>query len=84
MTIAFSIGRFVVTFAATPADAKGCQELRHQHFVGCAGVDADEFAPLCCHIMVRRDGDLVATAWTLLFALGAEMKTRYSVQQYDL
>lgn len=84
MTIAFSIGQFVVTFAATPADVKACQELRHQHFFGCAGVDADEFDPVCRHIMVHCDGDLVATARTSLFASGAEVKMSYSAQRYDL
>ena len=60
MKIKQPIGAPLCRFATSKADLLACQELRHQSFFGTGGCDADEFDPLCKHLMIERAATLCA------------------------
>ncbi len=85
MTIPFRKGRYAVRLAATPADVRQCQWLRHRCFFGAEGVDADRFDADCQHLMVEdQAGRLVACVRLFQLATGAEIGRGYAAQFYDL
>ena len=84
MTFAFTAGGFEVKFAKTASDLTACQVLRHRCFFDALGLDADEFDENCEHLMVYRDGHLVATARLMHFMSGASVQRSYSAHAYDL
>lgn len=80
-------GRYEARAAATAADLRRAQELRHRAFVGPAGgQDADAFDAICTHVLVEEvaTGDLVCCYRLLPLADGSGIGRSYSAQFYDL
>ncbi|WP_281982883.1 GNAT family N-acetyltransferase [Thalassorhabdomicrobium marinisediminis] len=87
----FSRGGFTVRFAESARDLHRAQELRHLCFVDAAGRparpdarDADQFDPLCDHVLVEAAGRLVCTFRLMPYANGAEARGGYTAGHYDL
>ncbi|MEM8979546.1 MAG: GNAT family N-acyltransferase [Pseudomonadota bacterium] len=83
---AYSKGRYSVRLAQSDADLIAAQSLRHRAFFGAPGVDADEYDPLCEHILVERatDQHLVCCFRLMLLGSGDDLTQSYSAQYYDL
>lgn len=85
-------GRYKARLAAGEDDVVACQRLRHLTFLeerGLAvepGIDADEFDPLCRHVMVedQRSGKLVCCFRMMPLENGSEIGRSYSARYYDL
>jgi len=84
MTIAFHKGRYGVRLAASDADVRACQALRHRCFFGTDGYDADSYDPLCNHLMIANETGLVGTCRTMLLSGGADLGRTYAASAYDL
>ncbi|MEL6234543.1 MAG: GNAT family N-acyltransferase [Pseudomonadota bacterium] len=92
----FRRSRFVARLARTEADLRAAQELRFRSFIAgrgaaedsarSSGLDADEFDPICQHMLVEdsRSGDLVCCFRFLPLAGGQEIGRSYSAKYYDL
>lgn len=85
--------------AASEADVRACQQLRHLAFISgrgltdasdggiaLSGVDSDEFDPVCKHVMVEetRSGKLVCCFRMLPLSNGTEIGRSYSAKYYEL
>lgn len=84
MTALFHKGRLGVRLAQTPDDLAACQTLRHACFFRSPGVDADDFDPLCRHVMVGGDGGLLGTCRVMLLPQGSALSACYAARAYDL
>lgn len=80
-----SQARYAARFASCDADILEAQKLRYRAFRGGEGIDADEFDPLCRHVLVedRRTGGVVA-CFRLLPVRGDGIDDSYAAQFYDL
>lgn len=79
--------KYKARFAASADDVRAAQRLRYQSFRGDEeGLDADQFDPVCEHVLVEdtRTGRLVCCFRLLPLAGGAEIDRSYSAQYYDL
>lgn len=85
MTFGFQKGRYFARHAATAADLRACQALRHRCFFGAEGIDADVFDASWTHLMVEdgQGGPLVCTLRYQVFA-GDDVLVGYAAQVYDL
>lgn len=89
-------GRYDVRLAETDADVQAAQRLRHDVFIAgrvvaasdarSVGLDADDFDPLCDHVLIeeRKTGQLVCCYRLLPLKNGAEIERSYSAQYYEL
>ena len=82
-------GRFGARTARDAADIEAAQRLRYRAFrsaAGEAGRDADQFDPVCRHVLVEetRSGRLVCCFRLLPLADGSEIGRSYAAQFYDL
>ena len=87
-------GRFKARLASSDEDVRSCQRLRYLAFIEARGltqagrdhVDADEFDPLCEHMMVEdsRSGQLVCCFRMMPLNSGSEISRTYSAKYYDL
>lgn len=89
-------GRYIARLAETPADLARAQHLRWRAFIagtGAAldgprarGLDADDFDPVCTHVLVEDSatGDLVCCFRLLSLPSGREIGRSYSAQYYEL
>jgi L-ornithine Nalpha-acyltransferase len=86
-------GRYAARFAATEPDIEAAQRLRYMAFIDGTGAaprgdgrDADDFDPICRHVLVEdtRSGRLVCCFRLLPLRSGAEISTSYSAQYYEL
>ncbi len=89
----FGSGRYRARLAESAEDLHACQRLRWLTFranrgIGAEpeGLDADEFDPICRHLMVEetRGGRLVCCFRFLPLASGAEIDRSYSAKYYEL
>ncbi len=88
----FGAGRYEARFAATEDDIRRAQALRWRAFRAArglgeaGGIDADDFDPICRHVLVeeRRSGTLVAVFRLLPLSDGTEIGRSYSAQYYEL
>ena len=90
----FTGGRFKARLAESTEDVQACQRLRHLTFMELrglqdpegVGLDADEFDPLCRHMMVEdtRNGQLVCCFRMMPLESGSEISRSYSAKYYDL
>lgn len=89
---AFGAGRYEARFAATEDDIRRAQGLRWRAFRAArglgeaGGIDADDFDPICRHVLVeeRRSGTPVAAFRLLPLSDGTEIGRSYSAQYYEL
>lgn len=102
MRLRLTRGRYDVRLAETDEDVRAAQRLRHRVFMADRGVqrdaaaaeaaaledavDADDFDPICDHVMIseRKTGDLVCCYRLLPLESGAEIDRSYSAQFYEL
>ncbi len=81
-------GRYVARLAQTDADILAAQSLRQLafHGDGSGAVDADEFDPICAHILVedRKSATLVCCFRMLPLSDGHEISRSYSAKFYEL
>ena len=89
-------GRYQVRFAENDDDIRLAQELRFRTFIEgretasdearADGLDADEFDPICKHVLVHdtHTGALVCCFRFLPLANGSEIARSYSAKYYDL
>ena len=72
--------------AETSADLIAAQKLRYARFHHGDGLDADEFDPICNHVLVEDEesGKLVCCFRFLPLADGSEISRSYSAKYYDL
>jgi putative hemolysin len=90
----FGIGKYRARLAETPDDIRRCQRLRYLTFIAARGLgqddaqalDADEFDPVCQHLMVEetKGGQLVCCFRMLPLNDGSEIERSYSAKYYDL
>lgn len=85
--------RYRARFAESEDEVRAAQRLRYRAFIEGSGAepraegrDADEFDPLCRHVLVeeRATGRLVATFRLLPLAHGGEIAKSYAAQFYEL
>lgn len=82
-------GQLVLRLAETPGELDMAQSLRHRAFLAARGMagnggrDADRFDTLSHHLLVLRDGGLVACCRLRLFS-GGTVEESYTAQFYDL
>jgi putative hemolysin len=78
-------GKYVARVADTSADVLAAQSLRGLCFLA-GGEDADEFDPLCKHILIETQDtqELVCCFRILALKNGTEINRCYSAQHYDL
>ncbi len=82
--IDFSRGRYRARTAADASEVVRAQRLRQLCFRGTEGRDADDFDPLCRHVLVEgADGALVA-CFRLMALSGQGIGRSYSAGVYDL
>lgn len=88
-----SKGRYRARVAESDADIERAQQLRHLAFLQSRGIaregsarDADNFDPLCQHILVEeaKSGTLVCCFRLLPLSQGSEIGRSYSAQFYEL
>jgi putative hemolysin len=84
-------GAFAARLAATGADLRAAQALRHLCFVEArglparpGGLDRDRHDAACLHLLVERAGQPVATARLRPFADGRGVRESYAAESYDL
>ena len=86
-------GGYRARHAETDRDVRACQRLRYVTFragrgpaADVEGLDADEFDPLCRHVMIEETGSgkLVCCFRLMPLESGAEIDRSYSAQRYDL
>ncbi|MEL6520185.1 MAG: GNAT family N-acyltransferase [Pseudomonadota bacterium] len=80
-------GRYTARLSADPADLEAAQHLRSLAFRGSEiRIDADEFDPICQHVLVEetRSGGLVCCFRLLPLRCGADIDRSYSAQFYGL
>ena len=91
----FGGGRYRARLAVDEADIRACQRLRFETFVAArglvrdgqpAGLDADEFDPVCHHVMLEetRGGRLVCCFRMMPLSDGREIGRSYSARFYEL
>lgn len=81
-----SRGTLTVRVAETESDVIAAQRLRHRAFRRGAseGLDVDPHDSTCQHVLVEREGTLVATYRYQSFADAVAAKAGYAAQFYDL
>lgn len=78
-------GRYRARLAATDADLKACQSLRHLCFFGSDGCDADVFDPHWQHLMVEDVGnDMLVCTMRCHVSSGTGILGGYAAGYYDL
>lgn len=83
-------GGYRARLAASPADLRAAQQLRHDMFVGPrqdgTSLDVDHFDALCQHVMIEdvKTGVIQACFRIMHFDKGASIQKCYSAQFYDL
>lgn len=82
---AFEKGGYGVRLAATQADIKAAQALRHRAFFGVDGYDCDDFDTLCDHVLIEdMRGQLLGCFRMLAFRDGRTISESYAAQFYGL
>ena len=76
-------GRLTARLAETSEDIGRAQALRHLCFHGRPGLDADGFDPLCQHVLLESEAELLGCYRVLAVPEGAAGQS-YSGQRYDL
>ncbi|MCG3266325.1 GNAT family N-acetyltransferase [Yoonia sp. I 8.24] len=85
MTFPFEKGKLTARLAASAADVRACQALRHLSFHGGAGEDADPLDPEFQHLMIHdREGVLCGTLRFRLAHRADDLARGYVAQYYDL
>lgn len=79
-----SAGRLIARIASSPEDITRAQGLRHLCFHGVPGLDADAFDPICQHVLLETEGQLLGCYRLLVLDSGAGLPRSYSAQRYDL
>jgi len=79
-------GKYKARFAGSKADVIAAQRLRYSMFRQGEGRDADEFDPICEHVLVEevQSGTLVCCFRILPLADGSQISKSYSAKYYDL
>ncbi|MDQ2088444.1 GNAT family N-acetyltransferase [Marimonas arenosa] len=85
MALALDKGCYRARFAETAAEIRATQALRHRAFFGRDGIDADQYDPVCRHLMVEERGtDRLLACCRVLYLAPGQIGRSYSAQYYGL